>query len=121
MGNGILFGQKRLKQFLSIPKAVRCLQSVRNCPQVYRVSQELRSLFRDLIPEPILSQKLHIQMGPIRKVSGVMSFQGTVNKLERKVEHCAFIELCCQMFEVSSVCLDAFSDSYDQRTCNLAY
>ena len=36
--------------------------------------QELMSLLRDLIPEPILSQKLRIHMGPIRKGSGVMSF-----------------------------------------------
>jgi len=41
---------------------------------VYRVSQELRSLVRDLIPELILSQKRHIHMGPIRNGSGVMSF-----------------------------------------------
>ena len=34
---------------------------------LYRVSQELRSLLRDLIPELILSQKRHIHMGPIRK------------------------------------------------------
>ena len=40
----------------------------------YRVSQELRSLLRDLIPELILSQKLHIHMGPIRNGSGGMSF-----------------------------------------------
>jgi hypothetical protein len=33
---------------------------------LYRVSQELRSLRRDLIPELILSQKCHIHMGPIR-------------------------------------------------------
>jgi len=41
---------------------------------IYRVSQELRSLFRDLIPELILSQKRHIHMGQIRNCSGVMSF-----------------------------------------------
>ena len=39
---------------------------------IYRVSQELRSLLRDLIPELILSQKRHIHMGPIRNGSGVM-------------------------------------------------
>ena len=62
---------------------------------IYRVSQELRSLIRVLIPELILSQKHHIHMGPIGNGSGVMSFCSTVNKLERKEEHCAFIELCC--------------------------
>jgi len=41
---------------------------------LYRMSQELRSLFRDLIPELILSQKCHIHMDPIRNGSGVMSF-----------------------------------------------
>ena len=41
---------------------------------MYRLSQELRSLFRDLIPELILSQKIHIHMGPIRSVSGIMIF-----------------------------------------------
>ena len=40
----------------------------------YRVSQELRSLLRNFIPELILSQKRHIHMGPIRSCSGVMSF-----------------------------------------------
>jgi len=42
---------------------------------LYRVSQELRSLLRDLIPELILSQKLHIHMGPIRNGSGVTKFK----------------------------------------------
>jgi len=41
---------------------------------LYRVSQELRSLLRDLIPDLILSQKLHIHVGPIRNSSGVTSF-----------------------------------------------
>jgi len=41
---------------------------------VYRVSQKLRSLLRDLIQEVILSQKRHIHMGPIRNSSRVMSF-----------------------------------------------
>ena len=49
----------------------------------YRVSQELRSVLLDLIPELMLSQKHHIHMGPIRNGSGVMSFGSTVNKLER--------------------------------------
>jgi len=39
------------------------------------MSQELRSLFRDLIPELILSLKRHIHMGPIHNGSGVMSFE----------------------------------------------
>ena len=39
--------------------------------------------------------KSHIHMGPIRNGSGVMNFLNTVNKLERKEEHCAFIEICC--------------------------
>jgi len=38
------------------------------------MSQELRSLLRDLIPEPILSQKRHTHRGPIGNGSGVMSF-----------------------------------------------
>ena len=41
---------------------------------IHRMPQELRSLFRDLIPELILSQKRHMHMGPIRKDSVVMSF-----------------------------------------------
>ena len=42
---------------------------------IYRVSQELRSLIRDLIPELILSQKCHKHTwGPIRNGSGVMGF-----------------------------------------------
>jgi len=45
------------------------------CQTIYRMSQELRSLFRVLIPELILSQKLCIHMGPIRNGSGVMSFK----------------------------------------------
>jgi hypothetical protein len=40
---------------------------------IYRVSQELRAIFRDLIPELMLSQKCHIHMGPFRNGSGVMS------------------------------------------------
>ena len=44
------------------------------CVCVCSVSQELRSLFRDLIPELILSQKRHIHKRPIRNGSGVMSF-----------------------------------------------
>jgi len=47
---------------------------VRVCVCVCSVSQELRSLFRDLIPELILSQKRHIHKRPIRNGSGVMSF-----------------------------------------------
>jgi len=41
---------------------------------VYRMSQELRSLLRDLIPEQILSQNRLIHMGPVRNGSGVTSF-----------------------------------------------
>jgi hypothetical protein len=41
---------------------------------IYRVSQELRSLLRDLIPDLILSQKRHIHMGQIGNGSGVMVF-----------------------------------------------
>jgi hypothetical protein len=59
------------------------------------VSQELKSPLRDLIPELIMSQKRHIHMAPIRNGSGVVIFQSTVNKLEKKEEHCAFIEICC--------------------------
>lgn len=40
----------------------------------YRVSQELRSLFQELIPELIPSQKRHIHMDPIGNGSKVMSF-----------------------------------------------
>ena len=40
---------------------------------LYRVSQELRSLLRDLIPELILRQKCHIHTGPVRNGSGVRS------------------------------------------------
>jgi len=43
-------------------------------PFLYRMSQELRSLLQDLIPELILSQKHHTHMGPIGNGSGVMSF-----------------------------------------------
>jgi len=41
---------------------------------MHRVSQELTSVFRDLIPELMLSQKRHIHMGPIHNGSAVMSF-----------------------------------------------
>jgi len=51
--------------------------------------------FKGLIPELILSQKRHTHMGPVRNGSGVMSFYNTVNKLENKEEHFAFIEICC--------------------------
>ena len=39
---------------------------------IYRVSQDLRSLFRDLIPQLILNQKRHIHMAPIRSGSGIL-------------------------------------------------
>jgi len=70
------------------------------CPRcvlvpVYRVSQELKSLLRDLIPDLILSQKRHMHMGPIRNGSEVMSFYNTINKLEKKDEHWVFIEIFC--------------------------
>jgi len=42
--------------------------------RIYRESEDLRPLLRDLIPELILSQKRHIHMGPIRNGSGVTSF-----------------------------------------------
>ena len=35
---------------------------------LYRVSQELRSLLRDLIPELTLNKKSHVHMGPIHNV-----------------------------------------------------
>jgi len=41
---------------------------------LYRVSQELRSLLQDLIPELMLSQKRHIHMGPIGNGSGGYEF-----------------------------------------------
>jgi len=41
---------------------------------VHRVSQELRSILWDLIPELMLSQKLHIHMDPIHNGSGLMIF-----------------------------------------------
>jgi len=47
--------------------------SQRVCWPFYRMSQELRSLFPDLIPELMMSQKRHIHMGPIRNGSGFMS------------------------------------------------
>jgi len=48
--------------------------SFKNLRTIYRMSQELRSLFRDLIPELILSQKRQIHMAPIRDGSEDMSF-----------------------------------------------
>jgi hypothetical protein len=59
------------------------------------MSQELGSVFQDLIPELILRQKYHIHMGPVHCGSEVMSFLSSVNKLDWKEEHCAFIEICC--------------------------
>jgi len=51
---------------------------VRNIPGslvgIYRVSQELRSLVQELIPELMLSRKRHKHMGPTFDGSGVMSF-----------------------------------------------
>ena len=48
------------------------------CVYIYiyicRVSQELRSLLQDLIPELILGQKCHKHMGPIHNCSGFKSF-----------------------------------------------
>jgi hypothetical protein len=41
---------------------------------IYRMSQELRSQIRDLIPELFLSKKYHTHMDSIHNVSGVMSF-----------------------------------------------
>jgi len=63
--------------------------------KLYRVSQDLRAILQDLIPELMLSQKHHIHMGPIGNSSGVMRFYSTVNKLERKEEHCVFNEISC--------------------------
>jgi hypothetical protein len=40
-----------------------------------QVSQELRAILRDLIPELMLSKKHHIHVGPIRNGSGVMRFE----------------------------------------------
>jgi len=45
-----------------------------DCCILYGVSQELKAIFRDLIPELMLSHERHIHMGPIGKGSGVMSF-----------------------------------------------
>jgi len=42
-----------------------------NVNVIYKASQELGSLLRDLIPELILSQKLHVHMGPIRNDSRI--------------------------------------------------
>jgi hypothetical protein len=42
--------------------------------QIYSVSQELRSILRDLILELMLRQKRRIHVGPIRSGSEVMSF-----------------------------------------------
>jgi len=38
------------------------------------MSEELRSILGDLIPELMLSQKRHVLMGPNRNGSDVMSF-----------------------------------------------
>lgn len=61
------------------------------CIYTYRVFQDLGSIFQDLIPELMLSQKRHVHMGPIGNGSGVRSFESIVNKIERKEQHCAFI------------------------------
>ena len=42
------------------------LESIIVQNSIYRMSQELRSLLQDLIPELMLSQKLHIHVGPVR-------------------------------------------------------
>jgi hypothetical protein len=59
--------------------------------------QELRSIFWDLIPELMRSQKYLIHMGIVLNGLGVKNFLNTVNtcKLERREERCAFIEICC--------------------------
>ena len=41
---------------------------------IYRVSQELRSVLQELIPELMLSRKPHLRRGTIRNGSGVISF-----------------------------------------------
>jgi len=59
------------------------------------MSQDLRSIFRDLIPEVMLGQKLHIHMmGPIGNGSRV-EFLNYSKYIKSKEEHCAFIELYC--------------------------
>jgi len=57
-------------------------------------SQEL-SILQDLINELLQSQMCHIYMRSIRSDSGEVSVQNTLNKLERKEETCAFIEIGC--------------------------
>jgi len=44
----------------------------------YRVSYELKSVLRDLIPELSLSQKRHIHMGPFGNDSGVTMWYGYI-------------------------------------------
>jgi hypothetical protein len=59
------------------------------------MSRDLRAILQDLNPQLMLSQKCHIHISPVSIGSGVMSFYSTLNKLEKKEEHCAFIEICC--------------------------
>jgi hypothetical protein len=59
------------------------------------VSQELRSVLQDLIPELILGQKCHRHMGLLCNGSGAMNIYSTINKVDRKEVHCAFIEIGC--------------------------
>ena len=60
-----------------------------------RVSQELRSLLRDLIPELYSKSETSYTHGSNWQQFRSYEFLNTVNKLESKEEHCAFIELCC--------------------------
>ena len=62
---------------------------------------------------------------PTFMMHGQTQIKFTLNKVERKEEHYAFTEIGCyrcaiylswKLFEVSSICLDTFSDLCDQRT-----
>ena len=99
---------------------------------LYRMSQELRSLLWDYFQSRFWVKNVIYTWVKFVTVQELWAFLKTVNKLERKEEYCAFIELCCQMysyrfavqhwsrlFEVSSVCFDTFSNLCDQRICNL--
>jgi hypothetical protein len=84
-----------------------------------------------LIPGLILSQKRPIHMDPIRNGTGVMSLKKTVKQIRKKwiIVHLFRyvvkrsykfrVQHSSKLFEVSSICLDNFSDSCDQRTSKL--
>jgi hypothetical protein len=59
------------------------------------MSQNLRSVLQDLIPDVILSQKRHAYMSVNHNCYRAMSIYGKLNKVEMEEAHCVYIENSC--------------------------